>query len=90
MMNDPPPGSDDGGRGIGGGAIATIGGLGLLAVFMFQNTDDVRVDFLAWNFTWPVWLLVLVSALLGAFVWIGLGILRRHRRRKRRREERRG
>ena len=90
MMNDPPSGSDDNGRGIGGGAIATIGGLGLLAVFMAQNTDDVRIDFLVWDFTWPVWLVVLLSALVGAFVWIGLGILRRHRRRKARRAARRG
>jgi uncharacterized integral membrane protein len=90
MMNDPPSGSDNGGRGIGGGAIAAIGGLGLLAVFMAQNTDDVRVDFLVWDFTWPVWLLVLLSASVGAVVWIGLGILRRHRRRKARRAARRG
>ena len=57
---------------------------------MAQNTDDVQVNFLAWDFTWPVWLLVLLSALVGAVVWIGAGILRRHRRRKRRREARRG
>jgi uncharacterized integral membrane protein len=56
---------------------------------MAQNTQDARVEFLVWEFTWPVWLLVLVSAVLGAFVWLGLGVLRRHRRRKRRREERR-
>jgi uncharacterized integral membrane protein len=90
MMNEPPSGSDDGGRGIGGGAIATIGGLGLLVVFMAQNTDDVTVHFLAWDFTWPVWLVILLSAVVGAFVWLGLGILRRHRRRKARRAARRG
>jgi uncharacterized integral membrane protein len=90
MMNEPPSASDGGGRGIGGGAIATIGGLGLLAVFMAQNTDDVTVNFLAWDFTWPVWLVILLSAVVGAFVWLGMGILRRHRRRKRRREDRRG
>jgi hypothetical protein len=32
---------------------------------------------------------VLASALLGALVWFGLGVLRRHRRRKERREDRR-
>jgi uncharacterized integral membrane protein len=78
------------GRGrLGGGAIVTLGGVAVLAIFMIQNTDDVTVDFLAWDFTWPVWLLTLVSALMGALVWLGLGVLRRHRRRKERREDRR-
>jgi uncharacterized integral membrane protein len=54
-----------------------------------QNTDDVTVQFLFWEFTWPVWLLALVAALVGALVWLGLGVLRRHRRRKGRREDRR-
>ena len=76
-------------RRIGGGAIATVGGLGVLAIFMAQNTDDVTVKFLAWDFTWPTWLLTLVSAVIGAIVWFGLGVLRRHRRRQARRAERR-
>jgi uncharacterized integral membrane protein len=50
----------------------------------------VTISFLAWDFTWPLWLLMLVTASAGAFVWIGFGILRRHRRRKERRAERRG
>ena len=87
-MENVPSVSEDN-RKLGGGAIATIGGLGVLVVFMLQNTQDARVEFLFWDFTWPVWLLVLVSAALGAFVWLGLGILRRHRRRKERREDRR-
>jgi len=77
------------GRRLGGGAIATLVGVGLLIVFMVQNTQDVELDFLFWTFTWPLWLLSIVSALLGALVWFGLGVLRRHRRRKDRREERR-
>jgi uncharacterized integral membrane protein len=59
--------------------------LALLVIFMVQNTDDVVVEFLGWSFTWPVWLLTLV----GAFVWIGLGVIRRHRRRKQGRADRR-
>jgi uncharacterized integral membrane protein len=74
---------------LGGGAIATIiGGAGLL-IFMLQNRDDIRVDFLWWDFTWPLWLVILVSAVVGALVWFGLGVLRRHRRREERREDRR-
>ena len=74
---------------LGGGAIATIAGGGALVVFMGQNTDDVTVQFLGWEYTWPVWLLVLVSALIGALVWFGVGVVRRHRRRVNRRADRR-
>ena len=75
--------------GLSGGAIASISGLALLVIFIVQNTDDVKLDFLFWSFTWPIWLLTIVSALLGALVWFGLGVVRRHRRRKERREDRR-
>jgi uncharacterized integral membrane protein len=85
----PPTGGGDGGLRMSGGAIASLSGVGLLVVFMLQNTEDVTLEFLIWDFTWPLWLLTLVSALLGAFVWIGLGVLRRHSRRKERREDRR-
>ena len=74
---------------IGGGAIASLGGLAALIIFMAQNTEDVKVDFLVFHFTWPLWLVVLVSAAVGAVVWFGLGVLRRHRRRVARREDRR-
>jgi uncharacterized integral membrane protein len=78
------------GRRLGGGAIASLSGVGLLVIFMIQNTERVRLDFLFWDFTWPLWLLTMVSALLGALVWLGLGVMRRHRRRKERRQARRG
>ena len=76
--------------GLGAGAISSLTGVGLLLIFMLQNTESVRLDFLFWGFTWPLWLLTLASALLGALVWFGVGVMRRHRRRKERREERRG
>ena len=84
-------GSDGGAstRGLTGGAIASLTGVGLLGIFMAQNTDDVELDFLFWSFTWPLWLLCFVMALVGAIAWLGFGILRRHRRRKERREDRR-
>ena len=81
--------NDDGGGpgrgGLGGGAIAAIVGVGLLVVFMVQNREKVTLHFLAWNFSWPLWVFTLVIALVGALVWFGLGVLRRHRRRRRRR-----
>ena len=73
---------------LGVGAIASLGGVAVLVIFMIQNTEDVTVETLVWNFTWPLWLLTLVSAVAGAFVWLGVGVLRRHRRRKARRDDR--
>jgi uncharacterized integral membrane protein len=87
---DSPSTAEDGqGRRVGAGAIASLTGVGLLLVFMIQNREDVTLDFLFWSFTWPLWLLTLVTALIGAVVWIGLGVMRRHRRRKARRADRR-
>ena len=74
---------------LSGGVIASLTGVGLLAIFMIQNTQPVTLQFLFWRFTWPLWLFTLVMALVGALVWFGLGVLRRHRRRKARREDRR-
>ena len=70
------------------GAIASLGGIAVLVVFIVQNTEDVRFDFLWINFTWPLWLYTIVVALVGALVWFGLGVMRRHNRRKERREDR--
>ena len=82
-------GAQEGGRKLGGGAIASLTGLGVLLIFIVQNTQDVRFDFLFLHFTWPLWLYTIVTALFGALVWFGLGVMRRHARRKERREDRR-
>ncbi len=89
MVERPADSSDGQGFRLGFGAIASLAGGGLLLIFILQNTQDVRLDFLSWHFTWPLWVLVIVSAALGAVLWLGLGVLRRHRRRKERRQERR-
>jgi uncharacterized integral membrane protein len=93
MVQQRSGGTTDGGAGgrglrVSGGAIAPLVGLGLLLVFMIQNTERITPSFLFWSFTWPLWLLTLVSALVGALVWFGLGVMRRHRRRTERREDR--
>jgi uncharacterized integral membrane protein len=86
-----PPGKPAEGPGfqLSGGVVAAGFGIAALLTFMVQNRDDVRVHFLGWDFTLSVWLLTLTSAVLGAMVWFGLGVLRRHRRRKERRAARR-
>jgi uncharacterized integral membrane protein len=75
-------------RRLGGGAIASLTGVGLLVIFMIQNTEKITLHFLLWNFTWPLWLFTLFMAVFGALVWFGLGVLRRHRRRVARRDAR--
>jgi len=92
MSQDRPSGSTEAvaeRRRLSGGAIASIVGVALLVIFMIQNRARAHLHFLAWAFTMPLWLLTLLSALLGAIVWFGLGVMRRHRRRKERREARR-
>ena len=74
---------------LGAGAIASLTGVGLLIVFMIQNTERVTIEFSFWSFAWPLWLFTLVTALIGAVVWMGVGMMRRHRRRKARRDDRR-
>ena len=76
-------------RQVSGGMIASLTGGAVLLIFVLQNTEDVRFDFLFWHFTWPLWLYTIVVAAFGALVWLGLGVLRRHRRRVARREGRR-
>jgi uncharacterized integral membrane protein len=46
--------------------------IGLLAlIFVFQNAESGRVDFLFWSFEAPAWLWLLIIFLAGALVgWI--------------------
>jgi uncharacterized integral membrane protein len=88
MSQQEPQVSGEGPR-LGAGAIASLGGVALLVVFMVQNREEVSLDFLAWSFTWPLWLVTLLSAVVGAGVWFAMGVVRRHNRRKERRADRR-
>ena len=89
MSQQSPVGKSQNRARLSGGAIASITGVGLLIIFMVQNTEKVTLHFLVWNFSWPLWLFTLVTAVFGALVWFGLGVMRRHRRRVERREYRR-
>jgi uncharacterized integral membrane protein len=83
-----PDGQQPDGRKLSGGAIASLTGVGVLLVFIFQNTNRVRFQFLFWTFTWPLWWYTIMTVLFGALVWFGLGVMRRHRRRVERRAAR--
>jgi uncharacterized integral membrane protein len=66
--------------------IASLSGLAVLAIVILQNREDVTFKFLWLTFTWPLWIYTVVVAVFGALVWLGLGVMRRHRRRKARRD----
>ncbi len=56
-MRQPDGGGSGSNAKMSGGAIASLTGLGVLVIFMIQNTEDVTLHFLIWDFTWPLWLL---------------------------------
>ena len=65
---------------IGGGVIISLVGVAAFVIFMIQNTQKVRVNLLLWHFTWSLWILTLVAALIGGRAWFGGGVVRRYRR----------
>ena len=88
MADNVPQGSSQGSGGsngflIGGGIL-----LVLLLIFIFQNTADTRFKFLFWSFTLPLWLVLVITALV-AFLIGQLALMwRRHKRRQARRDGR--
>ena len=68
---------------IGGGIL-----LVLLVIFIAQNTAETHFKFLFWSFTLPLWLVLVITALVAFVVGQFALLWRRHRRRKARREGR--
>ena len=58
--------------------------LAALVVLVVQNHDDVDFEWLVFDMTAPLWVLILVPAVVGAAVTAVSGFLRRIRRRIRR------
>lgn len=70
------------GRGrMSGGVVVSLIGLAALIIFMFQNTEKIRVHFLSWYFDVALWLLILIAAVVGNLAWFGFGVIRGYRRR---------
>ncbi len=87
-MTQNAPQSGGGSRGvngwlIGGGILAA-----LLIVFIVQNTTDTQFSFLFWSFTLPLWLVLVITALVGFVIGQFALLWRRHKRRKARRDGR--
>ena len=66
-----------------GGVIGTLGVI-LIVIFAVQNTEDVQVEFLWMSGSYPLAIVILVTAVAaGLVVLIGGAFLRRRRRRRR-------
>ena len=57
----------------------------LLLLYIFQNVTRVPFNFLFWSFEWPLWLIILVSLVIGFLVGMLVNTLLVRRRRKARR-----
>ena len=69
-----------------------VAGVIIVAVlaFIVQNRVPVKLTWLFWSFSWPLWLLLVVTIGLSLIAGQILLMLRRHRRRVARRAVRRG
>lgn len=74
---------------LSGGAVVSLVAAAILLIFIIQNTGNINVSFLFLHFSWPLWVYTIAVAVVGALIWFGLGVMRRHRRRVERREVRR-
>ena len=60
-----------------------------LFAFIIQNRSPVKLNWLFWSFSWPLWLLLVVTIVLSLLAGQIALLLRRHRRRVARRAARR-
>ncbi|MDZ7678594.1 MAG: hypothetical protein U5K29_08570 [Acidimicrobiales bacterium] len=72
---------NDGGLQISAGLVGLTLVAVLLAVFIFQNTDDQPVSIYLWEVTAPMWLILLATALVTLVLTEVAGFIRRRRRR---------
>ncbi|MFP3907241.1 MAG: hypothetical protein ACLFRV_13910 [Acidimicrobiales bacterium] len=72
---------NDGGLQISAGLVGLALVAVLLAVFIFQNTDDEPVNIYLWEVTAPMWLILLATALVTLVLTEVAGFIRRRRRR---------
>ena len=49
-------------------------------LFAAQNTDEAHFEFLSFDFRWPLWVMLLLFAGIGAAISWFLGVRRRRRR----------
>lgn len=65
---------------IGSGAIlALVVLVGALLAFVFQNTEDVQFNWLMIEITMPLWMALVITAVLGALIANLAGLMLRRR-----------
>jgi uncharacterized integral membrane protein len=72
--------AEQAGQRFSGGMIVSLIGLAVLVIFAIQNRVHVKIRFLFWSFIWPLWVYTIVTAVFGALVWFGWGMVRRSAR----------
>ncbi len=55
----------------------------LAVIFILQNTNDVEINFLFWDFTFGMWLALLIALVFGLVIGWGLHVWQGRRKRKR-------
>ena len=65
------------------GLVAAVLVVAALIFFVVQNGDDVDFEWLVFDMTGPLWVVIVVAAVAGAVLSEVLGFLRRRRRRRR-------
>lgn len=68
MARDVEKRSEDGGRGIDPKLISAIVLLVILLVFVFQNTERPTISFLWLSWQSPLWLMLGLTAIVGAVI----------------------
>jgi uncharacterized integral membrane protein len=68
--------------GLSPSLIALVVVVVLAVVFIIQNQNDARIEFLFWTVDTAVWVAIAVALVLGAILgWLLLAMARRRRRR---------
>jgi len=58
----------------------------IILIFVIQNTQDWKFKFLFWDFTWPAWLMLVITLIIGfAIGFLVSALLRRRKKRELRR-----
>jgi len=53
---------------VDGRLVGLVAAAAALAAFVVQNTDDVRIDWLVFDVNLPLWLALLITAVLGTLI----------------------
>jgi len=82
VTDEPPRTVNDSNDRIGIILIVTVIVVALLAIFVIQNGDPIRVEFLLFGVSLPVWLVVAISMVVGVLLALAWRMVRGRRARR--------